>query len=215
MVGRRVVVRRILRGVTGPTGGPAFTDLLGVCLAWADGRCVLQPEAGEPVEIALADIVSGKPVPPRPSVRQRVSAEEAEARAAAAGLACTPGSELWLASVARVRRQLPRPTTQAELAVSGTRATSSVEGACDVLAEGRAAIDGVWVGLHGVLVDPAHRRRGLATAVVAELLACAAEQGAMTAALDVAAADADRAAGEQAFWAALGFAPHHTCGAAP
>ena len=36
------------------------------------------PESGEPVEIALADIVSGKPVPPRPSVRHRVSCFDAE-----------------------------------------------------------------------------------------------------------------------------------------
>ncbi|HEU5456401.1 MAG TPA: hypothetical protein VFU85_12020, partial [Nocardioides sp.] len=72
VVGQRVVVRRLLRGETGPSGGPAMTDLLGVCTAWGEGRCVIRPESGEPVEIALADIVSGKPVPPRPSVRHRV-----------------------------------------------------------------------------------------------------------------------------------------------
>ena len=33
VVGERVVVRRLLRGETGPTGGPAFTDLLGTCLS--------------------------------------------------------------------------------------------------------------------------------------------------------------------------------------
>lgn len=78
VVGKRVVVRRIVRGETGPTGGPAFTDLLGVCTAWGDGRCVVQPEKGPEVVIATSDIVSGKPVPPRPSVRHRVSAREAE-----------------------------------------------------------------------------------------------------------------------------------------
>src|SRR5690242_9497064 len=66
VVGQRVVVRRLLPGQTGPSGGPAMTDLLGTCVSWGEGRCVIQPEAGEPVEIALADIVSGKPVPPRP-----------------------------------------------------------------------------------------------------------------------------------------------------
>ena len=74
VVGQRVVVRRVLRGETGPSGGPAMTDVLGVCTAWGDGRCVVAPETGPPVEIAIADIVSGKPVPPRPSVRHRVSA---------------------------------------------------------------------------------------------------------------------------------------------
>lgn len=78
MVGQRVVVRRVLPGQTGPSGGPAMTDLLGVCTAWGDGRCVIAPEQGDPVEIRLADIVSGKPVPPRPSVRQRVSVRDAE-----------------------------------------------------------------------------------------------------------------------------------------
>ena len=46
--------------------------------AWGDGVCVVQPESGDPVEIAIGDIVSGKPVPPRPSVRMRVSARDAE-----------------------------------------------------------------------------------------------------------------------------------------
>ncbi len=58
-----------------------MTDLLGVCTTWGDGRCVVQPESGPPVTIALADIVSGKPVPPRASVRQRVTPREAQVRA--------------------------------------------------------------------------------------------------------------------------------------
>ncbi|MBF4162392.1 GNAT family N-acetyltransferase [Nocardioides acrostichi] len=90
VVGSRIVVRRVLRSddgsvLTGPSGGPAMTDLLGTCLAWADGICVVQPDAPDaegadgPVRIPLDDIVSGKPVPPRPSVRQRTSVREAEA----------------------------------------------------------------------------------------------------------------------------------------
>ena len=78
VVGQRVVVRRLLRGETGPSGGPAMTDLLGVCTAWGDGMCVIAPESGDPVTIRLADIVSGKPVPPRPSVRHRVSPLDAQ-----------------------------------------------------------------------------------------------------------------------------------------
>lgn len=73
----------MLRGETGPTGGPALTDLLGVCVAWGEGVCVVQPETGSAVAIALGDIVSGKPVPPRPSVRHRVSARDAESHTAA------------------------------------------------------------------------------------------------------------------------------------
>ncbi len=58
VVGQRVVIRRVLRGETGPSGGPAMTDVLGVCTAWGDGRAVVRTEAGEIVEIATADIVS-------------------------------------------------------------------------------------------------------------------------------------------------------------
>ena len=86
VVGQRVVVRRVLRGETGPSGGPALTDVLGTCVSWGDGICVVEPDrdgAGEPVAIPLADIVSGKPVPPRPSPRLRVTPQEAQRRALA------------------------------------------------------------------------------------------------------------------------------------
>ena len=58
-----------------------MTDLLGVMEAWEPPTTTVRAEDGTLVEIALADIVSGKPVPPRPSVRLRVSADEAEHRA--------------------------------------------------------------------------------------------------------------------------------------
>ncbi len=60
-----------------------MTDLLGTCLSWGDGTCVVQPETGRAVTIALADIVSGKPVPPRPSARHRVTPLAAQRRALA------------------------------------------------------------------------------------------------------------------------------------
>lgn len=84
-----MVVRRLLRGETGPTGGPAFTDVLGVMESWSAGEALVRTEAGELVQIQVADIVSGKPVPPRPSVRLRVPVEVAERRA----LASWPASE--------------------------------------------------------------------------------------------------------------------------
>lgn len=70
-------------GETGPSGGPALTDVLGVCLRWSDGECVVQPEDGPAVTIALELVVSGKPVPPRPSPRLRVSPRESQLRALA------------------------------------------------------------------------------------------------------------------------------------
>ena len=75
-VGLRVVVRRVLPGERGPTGGPAMTDLLGVMESWDAVSTVVRAEDGTATQIALADIVSGKPVPPRPSPRMRISAED-------------------------------------------------------------------------------------------------------------------------------------------
>lgn len=80
-VGQRVVVRRLVRDERGPTGGPAFTDVLGTMLSWDGATAVVEREDGTRVTIAVASIVSGKPVPPRPSVRHRVSAEDAERHA--------------------------------------------------------------------------------------------------------------------------------------
>jgi len=78
VVGLRVVIRRALRGQVGPTGGPAMTDVLGFCESWGDGVATVRREDGSRVEIAIADIVSGKPVPPRPSVHRRLGATEAD-----------------------------------------------------------------------------------------------------------------------------------------
>jgi GNAT superfamily N-acetyltransferase len=83
VVGQRVVVRRVLPGEIGPSGGPAMTDVLGVCTSWGAGHCVVQPETGDPVRIRLSDIVSGKPVPPRASTRHRATPLEAQRRALA------------------------------------------------------------------------------------------------------------------------------------
>lgn len=83
VVGKRIVIRRLVPGETGPTGGPAFTDILGVCTSWADGTAVIERESGETVSVPVAEIVSGKPVPPRPNVRLRIGVREAELLSAA------------------------------------------------------------------------------------------------------------------------------------
>lgn len=85
VVGQRVVVRRVVRGETGPSGGPALTDVLGTCESWPasrDGEVVVRRERGDRVAIPLADVVAGKPVPPRPSVHHRLDPAEADRRAA-------------------------------------------------------------------------------------------------------------------------------------
>jgi len=54
-----------------------MTDLLGVMEAWTGTTTSIRAEDGTLTEIALADVVSGKPVPPRASPRHRVPAEQA------------------------------------------------------------------------------------------------------------------------------------------
>jgi ribosomal protein S18 acetylase RimI-like enzyme len=81
VVGQRVVVRRLVPGEIGPSGGPAMTDVLGTLVSWDSATCTVAPETGVAVTIRLDEIVTGKPVPPRGSVRQRVSVREAEIRA--------------------------------------------------------------------------------------------------------------------------------------
>ena len=293
VVGRRVVVRRLVRGETGPSGGPAMTDLLGICTAWGDGACVVLPESGTPVRIPLADIVSGKPVPPRPSVRHRVSARDAElhthalwprvrteplgewllrtdpapqgrllkransclamgdprvdldaatrtvrgfyaalgrpamvqvergssvdeALVASGWVPAPDGDAHFLlgsrARAVRAARLLSAPgAVAAEIVEDGdgllVELTERGDRDRPVVATGRAALTGDWLGLHGLTVDPAYRRRGLATAVVAALLERGAEKGATSAWLHVETGNAPALA----LYGALGFAVHHSC----
>ncbi len=74
-----------------------------------------------------------------------------------------------------------------------------------VLAIARASVDDGWVGVTAVEVDPAHRRRGLASHVMRELLRWADGLGAHSAYLQVAAENAPALA----LYDRLGFAPHH------
>jgi ribosomal protein S18 acetylase RimI-like enzyme len=72
-------------------------------------------------------------------------------------------------------------------------------------AVGRCAVDGRWAGFAAIGVDAAHRRRGLATAVMAELARAALAAGASAAHLQV---EADNAAA-RALYDGLGFFDHH------
>jgi N-acetylglutamate synthase len=70
---------------------------------------------------------------------------------------------------------------------------------------GRCVADGRWAGFMAVEVDPAHRRRGLARAVMAALARRALDEGASAAWLQV----EDGNEGARALYTALGFARHH------
>ncbi|MET9802202.1 GNAT family N-acetyltransferase [Streptomyces sp. NPDC006368] len=80
------------------------------------------------------------------------------------------------------------------------------EGEADVPAAiGRCVVDGRWAGFMAVEVDPAHRRRGLATAVMAALARRALDEGASAAWLQV---EEDNG-GARALYDGMGFALHH------
>lgn len=70
---------------------------------------------------------------------------------------------------------------------------------------GRCVVDGRWAGFAAVEVDPARRRRGLATEVMAALAARALEEGASAGWLQV---ERDNTAA-RALHTRLGFAAHH------
>ncbi|MFC8085102.1 MULTISPECIES: GNAT family N-acetyltransferase [unclassified Streptomyces] len=70
---------------------------------------------------------------------------------------------------------------------------------------GRCVVDGRWASFAAVEVDPAQRRRGLATAVLAALARRALDEGASAAWLQV---ETDNA-GARALYAGTGFAAHH------
>jgi ribosomal protein S18 acetylase RimI-like enzyme len=128
VVGQRVVVRRVVVGETGPSGGPALTDVLGTCTAWGEGVCMVEPDGDgprDPVTIPIRDIVSGKPVPPRASARHRVEASEAQRRAMAlwTDLETRPVGE-WL-----LRRSATSTARRANsvLAIGPSRATGDLD----------------------------------------------------------------------------------------
>ncbi|RPK58712.1 ribosomal-protein-alanine N-acetyltransferase [Streptomyces sp. ADI96-02] len=70
---------------------------------------------------------------------------------------------------------------------------------------GRMVVDGRWAGFMAVEVAPEHRRRGLATAVMAALARRALEEGASAAWLQV---EEDNE-GARALYDGMGFAAHH------
>ncbi len=304
VVGLRVVVRRVLPGEAGPSGGPAMTDVLGVCESWGAGLMTVRREDGSIVEIRTADIVSGKPVPPRPTVHRNLGAAEADllalpgwrpveserlgewtmrasdgfssrgnsvlalgspgislpdavahvtqwydARSLAPRAHVHPGTPaatafedarwsvheptlLMLASVARVLRRIgtvlaatprldaavdaawlatdERALRHGEAALSvlqaGEVSFASVRGETgEVLARGRGALHGDWVGVSALWTRPDLRATGLGTAVLRSLLTWGAEQGATTTYLQV--VESNQTA--RAVYEARGYEVHH------
>jgi ribosomal protein S18 acetylase RimI-like enzyme len=260
-----------------------MTDVLGVCTSWRNGVCTVRRESGATVEIPLADIVTGKPVPPRASVRQRVSAREAEQHSlplwpfvervplgewelrtdpapagrllkransclafgdpglplvdaarvvrefydargrdalvqveqgsqpdsvfADLGWTAVPGGDahFMVTSLAMATRSAGRDT-EVEVEEDGPRVRVVRLADGREIGSGRAAVDGDWLGVHALGVEPQHRGEGHATAMMAALLEWGAERGATTVWLHV-ETDNEPAL---ALYGGLGFRIHHT-----
>jgi GNAT superfamily N-acetyltransferase len=276
VVGQRVVVRHLL-----PDG--RASDVLGTCTAWGADSLTIDRDGHGPVVVALADVVTGKPVPPRASVRARVAAQEVEEHVAALWdsvtteplgrwlLRASPphGGRLrrrgnsalamhepgigWADAAFGVRRFYAAldqtPIVQVELGslvertlaplgfvpmgdgdahaqlASVARALRSVRAvAPDVpatldedpgsvtvtldsgTATGRGVLSGDWLLVESLVVDAAERRRGLATAVLSEVLDWGASRGATTALLHVETQNT----GAITLYERHGFVTHHT-----
>ncbi|MFD5460052.1 GNAT family N-acetyltransferase [Streptomyces olivaceus] len=110
--------------------------------------------------------------------------------------------EAWLARYQR------KGVSEVALRVLGSGPSvwfATVPGAEAPAAIGRCVVDGRWASFAAVEVDPAYRRRGLATTVLAALARRALEEGASAAWLQV---ETDNA-GARALYAGMGFAAHH------
>ncbi len=69
LVGRRVVIRSRVPGETGPSGGPAMTDAVGVVERADERELVVRRRDGSTRRVARADVVVIKEVPPPPPAR--------------------------------------------------------------------------------------------------------------------------------------------------
>lgn len=70
-MGQRVIVRSLVPGERGPSGGPAMTDVVGVLEAVGDQEVVVRRSDGTTSRVRRSDIVVVKRVPPAPRRRQR------------------------------------------------------------------------------------------------------------------------------------------------
>jgi ribosomal protein S18 acetylase RimI-like enzyme len=110
----------------------------------------------------------------------------------------------WLA-LYRYRGQPPPPVSRRLLVSAPWQAFASVRESGEVLAIGRLAAAGEWAGFTAFEVDPARRRRGLASAIIAALAGLARDRGISGLYLQV---ENDNAAARSLYRQA-GFADHH------
>jgi len=114
-------------------------------------------------------------------------------------------SAAWLG---RYRDGSVPPTAASVLADVPQVAFATITGGdpgAPAVAIGRAAVEGPWVGIAAIEVDPASRRRGYSRAVMAALVDWAAPRGAVRGYLEVMADNQPALA----LYASLGFTEHY------
>jgi len=120
LVGHRVVVRSTVPGERGPSGGPAFTDVIGRLLDHDGTTLRIQRRDGSEVDVATATVVAAKAVPEgRARVRTRPALDYSPEELAEI---CTRG---W---PPRVLEPLGRWTLRAAGGFSGRANSAGVHG---------------------------------------------------------------------------------------
>ena len=112
----------------------------------------------------------------------------------------------WLMTYGRSRSVVPG-ATEAVLSGSDGQLFMSVrdEGSGQLVGIARMAIHPGWAGIFGLWVAPSHRRRGIASTIVAAVAMVARENAMPAIYLQVSGDNADGVA----FWQSLGFSVHH------
>ncbi len=112
----------------------------------------------------------------------------------------------WLMAYGRSRSVVPG-VTESVLTGSDGQLFLSVrdEATRQLVGIARLAIHPGWAGLFGLWVDPAHRRRGIASTIVSAAAMVARENAMPAIYLQVSSANTDGVA----FWQSLGFGVHH------
>lgn len=177
-----------------PAGGPAgpLNDLLD------DRRWQLRSAPAVVMTAEAAIVAAASRV--RAADRPRAAAGRAAVRV---DLAAEPDA-CWLAAYHPRGQELP-PVAGRLLMSAPWQAFGSVRAAGQTIAIGRVAVAAGWAGLTAIEVHPAHRRRGLGTAITGALAASAADRGVSGIYLQVERANA----AARTLYGRLGFADHH------